>query len=205
LSGIEALGYARRILEILIVQEVKLKKGGAFVAMSKRAGTFTTLDELLEKIPKDVARFFFLMRSSSQHLDFDLDLALKQSDENPVYYVQYAHARIQSILSFAREKGITAADSIDPTHIREKEEITLVKNILRFPEMLEDAARHREPYFITYYLIDLAHDFHYFYQKHRVVSDNRALTQARLFLIQKTAEVIKTGLDLLGVSCPEKM
>ncbi|UCG91456.1 MAG: arginine--tRNA ligase [candidate division WOR-3 bacterium] len=204
-GGIEALGHPTDILKILIVQEVKLKKGGKFVAMSKRAGTFTTLDELLEKIPTDVARFFFLMRSSSQHLDFDLDLALKQSDENPVYYVQYAHARIKSIIKFAEEKGIMVTSDIDLTHIKEKEELALVKNVLKFPEMLEDAVRHLEPYFVTYYLIDLAHDFHYFYQKHRVVSDDRELTQARLFLIQKTAEIIKNGLGLLGVSCPEHM
>jgi len=205
LGGIQALGYPEDILKILIVQEVKLKKGGKFVTMSKRAGTFTTLDELLEQVPKDVVRFFFLMRSSSQHLDFDLDLALEQSNENPVYYVQYAYARIKSIIKFAKEKGITVADNVDLSKIKEKEEITLVKNILKFPEILEDAVRNLEPYVITYYLIDLAHDFHYFYQKHRVVSDDRELTKTRLFLIMKIAETIKSGLELLGVSCPEKM
>lgn len=205
IGGIRALGYAQDILHVLIVQEVKLKKGGKFLTMSKRAGTFTTLDEFLAKIPKDVIRFFFLMRSSSQHLDFDLDLALKQSQENPVYYVQYAYARIRSIIRFAQEKKIEVKRDADLSKIKEKEEIDLVKNILKLPEVLEDAVRTLEPYFITYYLINLAHDFHYFYQKHRVVSDDRELTQGRLFLIMKTAEAIKTGLELLGVSCPERM
>jgi arginyl-tRNA synthetase len=204
-GGIQALGYPADILKILIVQEVKLKKGGKSFTMSKRAGTFETLGGLLDKIPKDVVRFFFLMRSSSQHLDFDLDLALKQSEENPVYYVQYAHARIRSIIKFATESGIRNFERADLSRITEKEELDLVKNILKFPEVLEDAARNLEPYVIAYYMIDLAHDFHFFYQKHRVVSDDAELTRARLYLIDKAATVIKNGLDLLGVSCPEKM
>ena len=205
LGGIQALGYPADILKILIVQEVKLKKGGKSITMSKRAGTFETLSDLLEKVPKDVVRFFFLMRSSSQHLDFDLDLALRQSDENPVYYVQYAYARIKSIIKFAGESGFEPRGQVDLSLMHEKEELNLIRNILKFPEILEDAVRALEPYVIAYYMIDLAHDFHYFYQKHRVVSDDIKLTQARLYLIEKTAATIKNGLDLLGVSCPEKM
>lgn len=204
-GGLQALGHPPDILRILIVQEVKLKKGGKSVSMSKRSGTFETLKDLLDKIPKDVVRFFFLMRSSSQHLDFDLDLALKHTDENPVYYVQYAHARIKSIIEYAREQGVSFEDEAKLSLIREKEELDLVKSILRFPEVLEDAASNFEPYLITYYLIDLAHDFHYFYGKHRVVSDDRELTRARIYLIEKAAAVLNSGLDLLGVSCPEKM
>ncbi len=204
-GGIQALGYSPDILKILIVQEVKLKKGGRIVSMSKRAGTFETLSELLENIPKDVVRFFFLMRSSSQHLDFDLDLAMKQSDENPVYYVQYAHARIMSIILHARECGIDMVKGADLTLIREQEELQLVKDIVKFPEKLEDAVRNLEPYMIAYYLIDIAHNFHYFYQKHRVVSDDKKLTQARLCLIDRAAATIRKGLEVLGVSCPDKM
>lgn len=204
-GGIRALDYPEEIINIIIVQEVKLKKKGKLVTMSKRAGTFVKLDELLEQLPKDVVRFFLLMRSSSQHLDFDLDLALKESDENPVFYVQYAHARIRSIIRRAQEQDIEITKNFKPSLIKEKEEIALVKTILRFPEILEDAARNYEPYMITYYLIDLARTFHYFYQKLRVISDDTDSTVARLALIDKTAETIKIGLEILGVSCPEKM
>jgi arginyl-tRNA synthetase len=205
LGGIQALGYPKEILKIMIVQEVKLKQRGKLVSMSKRAGTFASLSDLLDEIPRDVVRFFFLMRSSSQHLEFDLDLARKQSDENPVYYVQYAHARIKSIIGHAAQKGIELTERADLTLIKEDEEIELVKDILKYTEILEDAVRTFEPYVVTYYLIELARDFHYFYQKHRVVSDDRELTKTRLYLIHKTAETIRNGLELLGVSCPERM
>lgn len=205
LGGIQALGYAKDILKILIVQEVKLKQGGKLVSMSKRAGLFASLNDLLAEIPRDVVRFFFLMRSSTQHLEFDLDLARKQSDENPVYYVQYAHARIKSIIEYAAQNGIELTERVDLALIRAEEELSLVKDILKYNEVLEDAVRTYEPYMITYYLIELARDFHYFYQQHRVVGDDRELTKARLYLIGKTAATIKNGLDLLGVSCPEKM
>jgi arginyl-tRNA synthetase len=204
-GGIKALGYSDDILKIIIAQEVKLKKGGEFITMSKRAGTLSSLNELLEQVPKDVVRFFFLMRSSSQHLDFDLDLARKESEENPVYYVQYAHARIKSIIAFAQEKNIEYRDDVDLSSINEKEEIALVKELLKFSEILEDIVWTLEPYLMTYYLIDLAQCFHYFYQRHRVVTDDTHCTQARLVLVSKTAEVIQKGLELLGVSCPERM
>jgi arginyl-tRNA synthetase len=204
-AGVSALGYADDILKIIIAQEVKLKKGGEFLTMSKRAGTFTTLDELLEQVPKDVVRFFFLMRSNSQHLDFDLDLALKESEENPVYYVQYAHARIKSIIAFAKEQNIELQEDVDLSVLSEKEEISLAKEVLKFSDILEDIARTLEPYLMTYYLINLAQCFHYFYQKHRVVTDDHGRTHARLFLVTKTAEVLQKGLEFLGVSCPERM
>jgi len=205
LGGMQALGYARDILRILIVQEVKIKERGKSLSMSKRAGTFASLSDLLEKVPKDVIRFFFLMRSSSQHLEFDLDLALKQSDENPVYYVQYAYARIQSIIKHGAQCGIDLPEHADLSLLKEKEELELIKDILKYEEILHDAVQNLEPYMITYYLIELARDFHLFYQKHRVVGDDRKLSQARLYLIHRTAMTIKDGLELLGVSCPEKM
>ena len=207
IGGIQAFGYPRNILSVIIVQEVKLKKDGVIVSMSKRAGIFTTLDELLAVIPRDVARFFFLMRSSSQPLDFDLDLALKTSEENPVYYVQYAHARIKSIIAYAREKNvISPADSdVRLDLLNEKEEQILIKDILRLPEVVEDSTRSLEPFFLTYYLIDLARDFHYFYDQHRVVCEDPDLTQARLYLIRRTADALKKGCDMMGISCPDKM
>ncbi|MDH4210093.1 MAG: arginine--tRNA ligase [candidate division WOR-3 bacterium] len=205
LGGIQALGFNPGMLRILIVQEVKIKEHGKSVTMSKRAGTFASLSDLLQKITRDVVRFFFLMRSSSQHLDFDIDLAMKQSDENPVYYVQYAHARIRSIVRFAAQKGIELPDRVEASLLKENEEFELIKDILKYTEVLSDAVRNLEPYMIAYYLIELARDFHSFYQKHRVVTDNTTLTQARLYLINKTALTIKEGLELLGVSCPEEM
>ncbi len=205
IGGIRALGYPEETLQVLIVQEVKLKKAGEYITMSKRAGTVATLDNLLDQVPKDVVRFFLLMRSCSQHLDFDLDLALRESEDNPVYYVQYAHARIKSIVQFAREKGWRAETDFDYRCIKEDEEIALAKTVLRFPEMMEDVTRNLEPSYVTYYLLDLAHAFHYFYQKHRVVSDDKELTRARLALIGKVAETIQSGLELIGVSAPEKM
>jgi len=204
-AGLTALDYPENILKIIIVQEVKLKKDGAYISMSKRLGTFMPIEELLSEVPVDVIRFFFLMRSSSQHLDFDLDLARTVSEENPVYYVQYAYARIISIIKYAQEQGINLSEDETLNLIKEKEEYDLMKYILRFEEVVEDAVKNLEPFMITYYLIELARLFHYFYQKHRVVSDKKDLTQTRLFLIARTAQIIKTGMELLGCSCPERM
>lgn len=204
-GALKAFGCPDGILRVLIVQEVKLKKAGRIVSMSKRAGEFAELTELLASIPVDVARFFFLMRSSSQHLDFDLDLAMVESEENPVYYVQYGHARIRSILEHAAAKGIAVPRDPDLALLVEPEEWALIKQNLRLPEICEDAVRNLDPYPLTYYLLDLARIFHSFYQLHRVVTDDRGLTGARLYLVTKTAETIKKGLSILGISCPERM
>ncbi|MEO0106658.1 MAG: arginine--tRNA ligase, partial [candidate division WOR-3 bacterium] len=204
-AGLKALDYPENILKIIIVQEVKLKRNGAYISMSKRAGTFITLEDLLNEIPIDVCRFFFLMRSSSQHLDFDLDLARKVSEENPVYYVQYAYARIMSIIRFACEQSIEVSENPDIDLLKEKEEITLMKYVLRFNEIVEDSVKNLEPYMMTYYLIELARIFHHFYQRHRVVTNDEILTRARLFLVKKTADTIKKGMELIGCSCPERM
>jgi arginyl-tRNA synthetase len=204
-GGMMALHYPKDIIKIIIVQEVKLRKDGKILSMSKRAGRFEKLEELLDQVPKDVVRFFMLMRSNSQHLDFDLDLALKESEENPVYYVQYAYARIQSIIAFAKEHQGKEVEACDLSMIKTEEEIALVKTILKFSEILEDTARSLEPYHIAYYLVELARTFHYFYQKHRVVSEDTKLTKVRLELIKKTAETFKSGLEILGISCPERM
>lgn len=204
-AGLKALDYPANILKIIIVQEVKLKKDGVYISMSKRSGTFIALEELLTQIPVDVIRFFFLMRSSSQHLDFDLDLARTVSEENPVYYVQYAYARIISIIKYALGQGFSISEDETLNKIKEKEEFDLIKYVLRFEEIVEDAVNNLEPFMLTYYLIELSRLFHYFYHKHRVVGDNKELTNARLFLINRTAWTLKTGMELLGCSCPERM
>lgn len=205
-SSLQAMGKPADILQVIIIQHVNLRKDGRILKMSKRAGILETLEDLLKQVPRDVVRFFLLMRSNSQHLDFDLDLARQQSDENPVYYVQYAHARIHSILRHAKERHNARSGAFDPKRIIEVEEIDLAKVLLKFPEVLEDAVHHLEPYMLTYYLLDVARTFHYFYQKHRVVDENEPeLTNARLALIKNVARVIKDGLTILGVSCPEEM
>jgi arginyl-tRNA synthetase len=204
-SSIAALGYPDDILDVLIVQQVHIKEAGKLIKMSKRTGSIKTLEELLDNVPKDVIRFFLLMRSNSQHLDFDLDLALRESDENPVYYVQYAYARIRSIINKAYEQGLEYNNPLGEQLIKENEEITLAKAILKYQEVLEDAVRTLEPYMLTYYLIELSRTFHFFYQKLRVISDDEQLTRARLALINKTGATIKNGLEILGVSCPERM
>ncbi len=203
-SSLVALGHKADILKVLIVQQVQLRKNGKVLKMSKRAGAIETLDDLLSQVPRDVVKFFMLMRSNSQHLDFDLDLAVKQTEENPVYYVQYAHARIKSIIRKAPLHEDVPGD-ITGRYITEPEEIALVKTIVKYPEVLEDAVRTYEPYMITYYLIDLARTFHYFYGTCRVIGDDQNITRARIALVQKTADILQRGMNVLGVSCPDSM
>lgn len=203
-AGLKAFGHPEAVLTVKIVQEVKLKKDGAFLSMSKRQGTFMTMDELLTRLRRDVVRFFLLMRSCSQPLDFDLDLAARESDENPVFYVQYAHARICSIIKHAAERGVKPGPSCRAA-MTEPEEQALVRQLLRFNETIEDIIFHRDPYLMTYYLLELARMFHAFYQQCRVVSDDAAVSAARLNLVVKTAATLRTGLTLLGISSPEKM
>lgn len=204
-GGVKALGLPAERLEVLIVQQVNLIKGERLLTMSKRGGVFVTLDDLMEKVPVDVIRFFFLMRTPSQPLDFDLELALKETEENPVYYVQYAHARIASILAFAVEKGTGDWSTAAVNRLNEAEELRLIKQTLIFHEILERSRINLEPHYLVYYLVELANKFHYFYQKHRVVSEDLELTRARLFLVEKVMKVFCRGLHLLGVSSPEKM
>jgi arginyl-tRNA synthetase len=163
-----------------------------------------TLDELIDEVGADAARYFFLMRRMEAHLDFDLDLATKHSDENPVYYVQYAHARICSILTHAIEKGVKREKG-DLALLKESEEVNLIKSLLEFPELVLGAAQTREPHRIPVYLQELAGIFHAFYHKHRVVTEDMKLSNARLDLCDATRTVLANGLSLLGVSAPEKM
>lgn len=170
--------------------------------MSTRAGEFVTLKELVDEVGVDAARFFFLMRKVESHLDFDLELAKEKTEENPVYYLQYAHARISSILAYA-ERSVER--DVDLSLIREEEEFELIKKMSEYPEALKQAAEILEPYRIVDYLRELAALFHKFYTLHRVVSDDKPLTKARLLLTDCVRIVLRNGLDILGVSAPTKM
>jgi arginyl-tRNA synthetase len=206
-AGIQALGYSKESLKIILVQLVNLLRGGVPVAMSTRSGEFVTLREVLDEVGRDAARYNFLMRRSDSHLDFDLEVAKKQSNENPVYYVQYAHARICSILKMAQERGIALpvyADT-DLSFLKEPEEKTLIKMLVRYPETIYGAAKSLEPHRIPFYLNELSGVFHSYYNKNKVISENDGLTAARLFLIMEIKIVLQNALNILGVSAPEKM
>jgi len=207
-AGIQALGHDKEALKIILVQLVNLLRDGAPVAMSTRSGEFVTLREVLDEVGKDAARYNFLMRRSDSHLDFDLEIAKKQSNENPVYYVQYAHARICSILRMAQQEHSIALPfykDINPALLNEPEEMTLIKLMARYPEVIEGAARSLEPHRITFYLNELSSVFHSYYNKNKVISDNKELTAARLFLIKAISIVLGNALKILGVNAPEKM
>jgi arginyl-tRNA synthetase len=206
-AAVQALGYGKDALKVILVQLVNLLRDGKPVAMSTRSGEFVTLREVVDEVGKDAARYNFLMRRSDSHLDFDLEVAKRQSNENPVYYVQYAHARICSIIRMAADRGLAVPvyAEADLSLLREKEEIDLIKAITRFPEVVEGAARTLEPHRLTFYLNDLAGIFHSYYNKNKVISDDSALTGARLFLVQSVRTVLRNALTMLGVSTPEKM
>jgi arginyl-tRNA synthetase len=204
---IQSIGHDKNSLKIILVQLVSLLRDGKPVAMSTRAGEFVTLKEVVDEVGRDAARYNFMMRRSDSHLDFDLELAKKQSNENPVYYVQYAHARISSILRFAEEKGyaIPSYEKVDISLLNLPEEIQLIKAISRFREIVEGAALSLEPHRLTFYLNDLAATFHSYYNKYKVTSDDENLSLARLFLVNCIRIVVRNTLELLGVTAPEKM
>jgi len=206
-AGLQAIGKPKESLDVVLVQLVNLMRSGVPVAMSTRAGEFVTLREVIDEVGKDAARYNFLMRRSNSHLDFDLELAKQQSNENPVYYVQYAHARIASIMRMAEERGypVPSYDEVDLSLLTLEEEHTLVKAIDQFPEMIEASARTLEPHRIPFYINELASVFHSYYNKNRVISDDGALTTARLFLVKTVGIVLKNALAMLGVSAPERM
>jgi arginyl-tRNA synthetase len=193
--------------EVLLVQMVNLTREGKPVRMSKRAGTFVTLREVVDEVGVDAVRFNFLTRRAGSQLDFDLETAKQQNDENPVYYVQYAHARVCSILHKAAKEGVILADiqDVDVSQLASNEEQALIKHLLSYPEMLETAAERLEPYRVATYLMSLAAELHVFYHKHRVIGDDAELTQARLLLVRAVGQMIRNGLGLLGVSAPERM
>ena len=202
-AALQALGLEPDFLDVIIVQQVNLVSGGEPVKMSKRAGEFITLRDLIDDVGADQAKFFFLMRSTSSHLDFDMDLARRQSDENPAYYVKYAHARIASVLRFAAEQGHAAGPAEAPYAAAEEQ--ALLRRIAAFPEIVRGAAAAHEPHRVPTYLIELAGVFHRFYHACRVVGDDPAVTRARLHLCEAARVVVRNGLDLMGVSAPERM
>jgi arginyl-tRNA synthetase len=206
-AGIQALGYPKEALQIILVQLVSLLRDGKPVAMSTRAGEFVTLREVVDEVGKDAARYNFMMRRSDSPLDFDLEVAKRQSMDNPVYYVQYAHARICSIFRMAEEKGLTIPSfmDIDVDLLNLPEEVGLIKSITRFPELVEGSAKALEPHRLTFYLNNLAGTFHSYYNKLKVISDDMALSRARLLLMKAVRIVLRNALSLLGVSAPEQM
>ena len=207
-AGIAALGYGEDSLEVIIAQTVRLVRGSEVVKMSKRGGDFISMDELLEEAGKDACRFFFLMRAPSSHLDFDLDLARLQSNENPVYYVQYAHARIASIFRQARQEGFVPAlgpNEVKFSLLRESREIELMKLLAAFPEEVYEIAEAREPNRLVNYMMNLAAAFHSFYTQCRVLGDDKDLSAARLYLARVCQIVISNAMRMAGISAPEAM
>lgn len=206
-AAIEALGKDPKSLHVILVQLVRLTRGGEPVRMGKRSGEFVTMREVVEEVGADATRFFFLMRKADSHLDFDLDLAKKQSSENPVFYVQYVHARIHSLFKQAEAEGLSVPRSSE-AHLEalaSKEEQELISLLARFPDVVSEATIELEPHRIVFHLIEIAAAFHRFYNQHRVVGEDRELSRARLYLADATRRVVKTGLGLLGVRAPESM
>jgi len=206
-GAIEASGFNRNRFNVILVQLVNLLRGGKPVAMSTRAGEFVTLSDVVKEVGKDATRFIFLTRHYDSPLDFDLELAKKKTNDNPVFYVQYVHARISSIARKGRERGIDGitGDQKAMAMLKEPEEINLLKTMARYPDVLKNSAKFMEPHRITFYLMELAACFHAYYNKHRVLSDDPLLSLGRLYMVLAVQKVIRNGLTLLGVSAPERM
>ncbi|MDQ6999477.1 MAG: arginine--tRNA ligase [Mariprofundus sp.] len=206
-AAMKALIKAEAQPDVLLVQMVNLTRDGKPVKMSKRAGTFVTLREVVDEVGSDAVRFNFMTRRVESQLDFDLEAAKKQNDENPVYYVQYAHARIAAILRKAAEEGVELADAdrVDVSSLTSHEEQRLIAHLLAYPETLTKAAARLEAYRVATYVMRLAADFHSFYHKHKVVTDDAGLTSARIVLIRAVGQVIRNALSILGVSAPDRM
>lgn len=206
-GAVSALGYDPAALDVVIMQLVRLYKGGELVRMSKRSGQFVTLEELVEEVGRDAARYFFVMRSADSHLDFDLDLARAETNENPVYYIQYAYARICSIFRQLAEQGGSLPDpgKVNYSLLKEEPELALARKLADFPGEVASAAGGLAPQRIARYLHELAGLLHSFYNSHRVITSDQALTAARLVLMDATRITLKNALGLLGLTAPERM
>ncbi|MCP3671030.1 MAG: arginine--tRNA ligase [Gammaproteobacteria bacterium] len=207
-AALQALGADPSRLDVLLVQFANLYRAGEKVQMSTRSGSFVTLRELRKEVGADAARFFYVMRKCEQHLDFDLDLAKSQSSDNPVYYVQYAHARVCSVLRQAAEKQISVEISAGDSNLErltEEHEFQILKTLSRYPEVVEVAALNEEPHQMSHYLRELANDFHTYYNAHQFLVDDAGVRDARIKLILAVRQTLKNGLNLLGVSAPESM
>lgn len=206
MGAMTALGCREGGIKILIAQQVNLVMEGEQVKMSKRLGKFSTMKELIDDIGPDVARYFFIMRSMESHLDFDLDLARRESSENPVFYLQYAHARICSIFREAVKRGIEYSyKESEKEYLKNPESVSLLKLLAKYPEEVNDSANNYEPHRIPAYLLRLAQGFHKFYTEHKVLCDNKGERNTYLSICESTGIVIKNGLNILGISAPEKM
>ena len=207
LAGIRALGYDDSKITVVLHQFVTLTREGKQVKMSTRKANFITVDELFDEVGPDVIRFFFLMRKADSQLEFDLDLATKESNENPVFYIQYANARLRSIQKKAGEKNITrvSLEDVSLEKLSLPEEMNMLKALASFPELIENAALDLSPHRIIFFLMDLAGQFHSYYNSHLVISDDKELTQARLWLAESLRIVFHNGLRMVGLSAPESM
>ena len=205
LLALNALGENTDNIRVLIYQFVTLLRGGEKVKMSTRKANFVTMDDLVDEVGADVVRYFFIMRGMNTHLNFDLDLAADQSEKNPVYYLQYAHARICNIIKHGETMGISTNSNYNPTLLDNPAEIRLLKNLDKFPSMVENVLQTLEPQTIATYLHDTAIFFHKFYAECRVITDDAELTNARIALVSATRIILANGLGLLGISSPEKM
>lgn len=203
-AAVGALGYESNKIQVLLHQFVTLTKGGKKIKMSTRKANYVTLDELNSEVGSDVLRFFFLMRSINSHLNFEIDLAKKESDENPVYYVQYAFARISSLIRLAKERNVNFEHS-NLSLLESNEETELIYSLGEFPELILNLQQNLHIHLLTSYLTEIAAQFSRFYEKHRIVSDDEGLSAARVNLCSATAIVLKNGLRLLGINAPESM
>tara|TARA_B100000700_G_C15020761_1_gene845608 strand:+ start:415 stop:2163 length:1749 start_codon:yes stop_codon:yes gene_type:complete len=207
-ASVKALDYPPEAIKVLLVQFAALFRGKEKLQMSTRSGEFITLKELVKEVGKDAARFFYIQRKNEQHLDFDLELAKSESNDNPVYYIQYAHARICSVFRQMNEKGysfIKSEELSDLSVLSDPHEIKLLTSLARYPDVIENSAISFEPHQLAYYLKELANDFHTYYNASKFLVDDNLIRNARLSLILSTKQVIKDGLSLLGVSSPEEM
>jgi arginyl-tRNA synthetase len=207
-AALTALGDDASRLDVLLVQFAILYRGGERAQMSTRSGEFVTLRELRQEVGRDAARFFYVMRRCEQHMDFDLDLAKSQSADNPVYYCQYAHARVCSVLRQAADKGLAIDPSPGATNLErltQDHEQALLRTLARYPEVIEGAALGHEPHLLTTYLRELANDLHTYYNAHQFLVDDADLRDARIKLILAVRQVLRNGLGLVGVGAPEAM
>src|SRR5210317_718433 len=207
-AALEALGDDPSKLDVLLVQFAVLYRGGEKAQMSTRSGEFVTLRQLRKEVGSDAARFFYVMRKCEQHMDFDIDLAKSQSSDNPVYYIQYAHARVASVFRQLDEKGASydqVAGLANIDKLTEPHEIDLFNNLNRYSEVLENAAINHEPHQLAHYLRELSNDFHTYYNAHQFIVDDETIRNARLTLIKATQQILANGLGLLGVSAPDNM
>jgi arginyl-tRNA synthetase len=207
-ASLQAAGEPADCFEVRLIQFVALYRGGEQVAMGKRSGEFVTLRDLRNEVGNDATRFFYVMRGNDQHLDFDLELAKSRSNDNPVYYIQYAHARVASVLKQLRDRGLAFDEKVARESLAlltNEHELALMKSLSRYPEVIELAAAQRAPHMLVHFLRDLANEFHTYYNAHTFIVEEAPLRNARLLLIQALRQVIANGLGLIGVSAPDTM